>query len=314
MKNMKSISEYRIVYLGTPRFSSQVLEAMIQDGFNIVAVIAQEDKPVGRKKELEPVPTKQVALAHNIPVFQPHRIRKEYEFVKDLKPDLILSMAYGQIIPHELIVLPKYGCLNLHASLLPSYRGAAPIQRAIMNGDQQTGVTLMEMVDEMDAGKMYAHETCPITDEDTMTSMQQKIVDCSIKLVRDHLFAYLQGELEGEPQNEDEVTFANKILPEDEHVSINLCVNEFIRYVHALSEMPGAYVDLEGKKLKLYHVQHYSDDVKYDLGQLIIKKGTFIQLNNGIVQVNELQLEGKKKTDGVSFANGNGKLDKKILQ
>ncbi len=311
---MKLINEYRIVYMGTPRFSAQVLETMIQDGFNIVGVIAQEDKPVGRKKELEPVPTKQVAQAHNIPVFQPHRIRKDFEFVKDLKPDLILTMAYGQIIPHELIVLPKYGCLNLHASLLPSYRGAAPIQRAIMNGDQQTGVTLMEMVDEMDAGKMYAKETCPITDEDTMTSMQQKIVECSVKLIRDNLLAYFNGELEGEEQNEDEVTFANKIHAEDEHVHLEMCVNEFIRYVHALSEMPGAYVIVNGKKLKLYHVEHYSDDVKYKTGQLIIKKGTFIQLNNGIVKVNQLQLEGKKKTDGVSFANGNAKLDKKILQ
>lgn len=310
---MKPISEYRIVYMGTPRFSSQVLETMIQDGFNIVGVIAQEDKPVGRKKVLEPVPTKQVALAHNIPVFQPHRIRKEFAFVKDLKPDLILTLAYGQIIPHELIVMPKFGCLNLHASLLPSYRGAAPIQRAIMNGDQQTGVTLMEMVDEMDAGKMYAKETCPISDEDTMTSMQQKVVQCSIKLIRDHLLAYLNGELKGEPQNEDEVTFANKILPEDEHVSLSMCVNEFIRYVHALSEMPGAYVEVDGQKLKLYHVSPYSEDVKYDVGQLIIKKGTFIQLVNGIVEVNELQLEGKKKMDGKSFANGNAKLDKKIL-
>lgn len=311
---MKLINEYRIVYMGTPRFSAQVLETMIQDGFNIVGVIAQEDKPVGRKKELEPVPTKQVAQAHNIPVFQPHRIRQDFEFVKDLKPDLILSMAYGQIIPHELIVLPKYGCLNIHASLLPSYRGAAPIQRAIMNGDQQTGVTLMEMVDEMDAGKMYAKETCPITDEDTMTSMQQKIVECSVKLIRDNLIAYLNGELEGEEQNEDEVTFANKIHSEDEHVHLEMCVSEFIRYVHALSEMPGAYVEVDGKKLKLYHVEPYSDDVKYETGQLIIKKGTFIQLNNGIVKVNQLQLEGKKKTDGVSFANGNAKLDKKILQ
>lgn len=311
---MKQKNEYRIVYMGTPRFSAQVLETLIADGFNIVGVIAQEDKPVGRKKVLEPVPTKQVALAHNIPVFQPHRIRKEYEFVKDLKPDLILTLAYGQIIPHELIEMPTHGCLNLHASLLPLYRGAAPIQRAIMNGDQQTGVTLMEMVDEMDAGKMYAKETCPIHDDDTMTSMQQKIVECSVKLIREHLMTYLEGKLPGVEQNPDDVTFANKILPEDEHVHLSMCVNEFIRYVHALSEMPGAYVELEGKKLKLYHLEHYSDDVKYELGQLIIKKGTFIQLSNGIVKVNELQLEGKKKMDGLSFANGNAKLDRKILE
>lgn len=310
---MKRINEYRIIYMGTPRFSAQVLESMINDGFNIVGVIAQEDKPVGRKKVLEPVPTKQVALEHNIPVFQPHRIRKEFEFVKDLKPDLILTMAYGQIIPHELIKLPTYGCLNIHGSLLPHYRGAAPIQRAIMNGDQQTGVTLMEMVDEMDAGKMYAKETCPIEDGDTMTSMQQKIVQCSIKLIRDNLLAYLNGELVGEPQDEDDVTFANKILPEDEHVSLNMCVDEFVRYVHALSEMPGAYVLLGDKKLKLYHVHYVNDDVKEEVGTIIIKKGTFLQLSNGQVEVDSLQLEGKKRMDGVAFANGNAKLDGQIL-
>lgn len=310
---MKPINEFRIVYMGTPRFSAQVLEFLIKQGYNVVGVIAQEDKPVGRKKILEPVPTKVVANKYNIPVFQPHRIRKDFEFVKDLKPDLILTLAYGQIIPHELIVLPKLGCLNFHGSILPMYRGAAPIQRAILNGDTQTGVTLMEMVDEMDAGKIYAVETCPIEDGDTMTSMQQKIVKCCEKLILDKIPAYLDGELPGVEQNPDEVTFANKILPEDEHVHLSMCVEEFIRYVHALSEMPGAYVELDDKKLKLYHVHAYSEDVKYDIGELIIKKGTFIQLSNGIVEVDELQLEGKKKMDGRSFANGNSKLNGKIL-
>lgn len=310
---MKNFNEYRIVYMGTPRFSAQVLETMIQDGFQIVGVIAQEDKPVGRKHELEAVPTKVVAEKYNIPVFQPHRIRKEYEFVKDLKPDLILSLAYGQIIPHGLLEIPKFGCLNLHGSLLPKYRGAAPIQRAILNGDEVTGVTLMGMVDEMDAGKMYAKEKCVIDDDDTMTSMQQKIAECAIKLVRENLVNYFEGKLPGEVQNEDEVTFANKILPEDEHVSIDLCTNEFIRYVHALSEMPGSYVLVDGHKLKLYHVHLLSDEVKYDVGTLIVRKGTFIQLNNGLVEIDSLQLEGKKRVDGKSFANGNQKLHLKVV-
>ena len=311
---MKPINEYRIVYMGTPRFSAQVLEFLINQGFNIVGVIAQEDKPVGRKKVLEPVPTKVVANKYNIPVFQPHRIRKDYEFAKELKPDLILTLAYGQIIPHELIELPKLGCLNFHGSILPKYRGAAPIQRAILNGDTETGVTLMEMVDEMDAGKIYAVETCKIEDSDTMTSMQQKIVKCCEQLILNKIPQYLDGDLPGVEQNPDEVTFANKILPEDEHVSLHSCVNEFVRYVHALSEMPGAYVLLDDHKLKLYHLHAYSEDVKYEVGQLIIKKGTFIQLSNGIVEVDELQLEGKKKMDGRSFANGSSKFNGKILK
>ena len=311
---MKSLSDYRIVYMGTPKISAQILEKMIEDGFNIVAVIAQEDKPVGRKGVLEPVPTKQVALAHNIPVYQPHRIRKEYEFVKDLKPDLILTMAYGQIVPHELLVIPKLGCLNLHGSLLPKLRGAAPIQRAILNGDTVTGVTLMEMVDEMDAGKMFAKEACAITDEDTTTSLQQKIVECAVKLVEEKLPLYLDGKLPGEEQDPKEVTFADKIQPEDEKVSFKLATHKFIRYVHALSEEPGAYVYLDDLKLKLFRVHYVNKETNNPVGTLLIVKGTYIQLKDGVIQVDEIQLEGKKKMDGKSFANGSQKLHQKILK
>ena len=174
---MKSKKDYRIIYMGTPEMSAKILERLIQDDFNIVALIAQEDKPVGRKGLLEKVPTKVVAEKYNIPVFQPHRIRKEYEFVKDLKPDLILTMAYGQIIPQGLLDIPTLGCLNVHGSLLPKYRGAAPIQRAIINGETKTGVTLMEMIDKMDAGKMFAFEECEISSEDNYTSLCEKIVE-----------------------------------------------------------------------------------------------------------------------------------------
>ena len=163
-ENMEK-SALRIVFMGTPSISSLVLKRMIDEGFNIVGVVAQMDKPVGRKKVIMPVPTKVVALEYNIPVFQPEKIRLDYQFLKEIAPDVVVAIAYGQIVPQEVLDIPKYGCLNLHGSLLPKYRGASPIQTALMNNDDVTGVTLMEMTKEMDAGKMFAKKEVKILPE-----------------------------------------------------------------------------------------------------------------------------------------------------
>lgn len=302
---MKNICDYRIVYMGTPEMSAQILERMIKEGFNIVAVIAQEDKPVGRKGLLEPVPTKHIAMQYNIPVYQPHRIRKEYEFVRDLQPDLLLTMAYGQIVPHELLVMPKFGALNLHGSILPSYRGAAPIQRAIMNGEKESGVTLMEMVDEMDAGKMFATSKFAINDDENYTHICEKIVDASIDLVLNALPKYFKGELCGEEQDSDAVTFADKILPENEKLNLDFKCYTFIRYVNALSYEPGAYLLLNDQKFKILKAHQVSNEIKEEIGTLTVEKRVFLQLSDGVIELDEVQLQGKKKMDGKSFANGN---------
>ena len=313
MIDMIKPKKMRIVYMGTPEMSAEVLKVLLEEGFNVVALIAQEDKPVGRKGILETVPTKKVALQNNIPVFQPHRIRKEFEFVRGLKPDLILTMAYGQIIPHELLEIPTYGCLNLHGSILPKYRGAAPIQRAIWNGETETGVTLMEMVDEMDAGKMYATEKCSISDSDTFSDLKGIIVDCCAKLIREQLPKYLQGELPGVEQDASKVTFANKILPEDEKLSPSESCQEFIRHVNALSDEPGGYVILDGLKLKLFRVRFANKQFQNPEGTLVIQKGVYLVLKDGTVEIESLQLEGKKRMDGKSFANGGLKYHQKIV-
>ena len=173
----------RIIFMGTPDISAKVLKGLIEDGFNIVALIAQPDRPVGRKKILMPVPTKVVALEHNIPVFQPEKIRKEYEFVRELQPDVIVTLAYGQIVPQGLLDIPTIGCVNLHGSLLPKYRGAAPIQYALMNNDKVTGMTLMRMVKEMDAGEIYATEEIVIDNEDNSTSLFKKMGEAALRLI-----------------------------------------------------------------------------------------------------------------------------------
>ena len=306
---MKKISDYKLIFMGTPKIAAETFEMLINSGFNFIALIAQEDKPVGRKNILEDVPTKTVAKKYNIPVYQPHRIRKDYEFIKELKPDLILTMAYGQIVPQAVLDIPKYGCLNLHGSLLPKYRGAAPIQRAIINGDKETGITLMEMIDKMDAGRMYAFEKVNIADDDNYDSLCEKMSLAAFNAVSNNLINYFNGELKGEVQNEELVTFADKILPNDEKVSLTLNCKDFINYVRGLSEEPGAYILLNEKKLKIYKAHIYKLESNDNIGLLNIHKGTFLTLKDGIIEIDSLKLEGKKKMDGKSFANGAKNFD-----
>ena len=311
---MKPRSEYRIIYMGTPMMSAEILEYLIQDGFNIVALIAQEDKPQGRKGLLQKVPTKVVAEKYNIPVYQPHRIRKDYEFVKELKPDLILTMAYGQIIPQGLLDIPTHGCLNIHGSLLPKYRGAAPIQRAIIDGETKTGVTLMEMIDKMDAGRMYAFEECEISPDDNYTSLCKKIVDCGKRVLKNNLDLYFEGKLQGIEQDEKLVTFADKISSFDEKVDLSKTTKKLLNWIRGLSEEPGGYILLNDLKFKIFKAHKISDEITSEVGTLIINKRTILQLVDGQIELDEVQLEGKKKMDGRSFANGSHHLNNIIAK
>lgn len=311
--NMKTISDTRILYMGTPEMSAKVLEALIQAGFNIVAVVAQEDRPVGRKGIITEVPTKVVAKAHNIPVYQPPKIRLNYEFVKEIKPDLILTMAYGQIVPQGLLDIPELGALNLHGSILPKYRGAAPIQRAIIDGEKETGVTLMEMVDKMDAGRMYGIKKCEISPDDNYSSLCEKIVKCAIDVSLEFIPQYLEGKLVGEEQDESLVTIAKKILPETEKLSLDYDANTFVNYVRGMSEEPGGYLFLEGMKFKIYKAKLVNISINGPVGTLLINKSTYLKLKDSAIELLEVQLAGKKKMDGRSFANGSRQYNEKVL-
>lgn len=306
----------RIVFMGTPEISAFVLEGVISAGYNVVAVIAQPDRPVGRKKELIPVPTKVVASSHSVPVYQPIKIRKEYEFVKELHPDVIITLAYGQIVPQGLLDIPPLGCLNLHGSLLPKYRGAAPIQYALMNNDKVTGMTLMKMVKEMDAGEMYAKEEVEIAPNDNSTSLFKKMGEAALKLILKELPTILEGKLKGVPQDESLVSFAPSIKPEEEKLDLNKSKEELYGYIRALSEVPGAYLYLEGLKFKIYRSEIVSDDVLGEVGKIVKadKKGLHLQAKNGVLALLDVQLEGKKRMDYMSFINGHPNLLHKKLQ
>ena len=306
---------YRLVFMGTPEISAYVLQKMIDDGYQFVGLIAQSDSPLGRKAILSKVPTKIVADKYGIPVFQPEKIRLDYEFVKTLKPDLIVTFAYGQIIPQGLLDIPRYGCLNLHGSLLPKYRGAAPIQRAIMAGEKKTGITLMEMIDKMDAGKMFAKASILIEDDDNFSSLSRKLAEVAAQLVLDELPLYLDGKLPGEAQDESLVTFANKIKPEDEKIDINLSAENMINYIRGLSDTPGAHLLLNGQKFKIYKAKKHSCEMTGQLGEIIsLKGGVIIQLSDGQIALLDVQLEGRKRLNYKDFINGQKNLIGSILK
>ncbi|MBP5216762.1 MAG: methionyl-tRNA formyltransferase [Bacilli bacterium] len=303
----------RIVYMGTPEISAYVLESLLKNGYQVVALISNEDKDVGLKHQLEMTPTKKVALSYNVPVYQPHRIRLDHEWLKDLKPDLILTFAYGQIVPQEVLDAPKKGCLNLHGSLLPKLRGAAPIQRAIITGEKKTGVTLMQMVAAMDAGLMYDKEEVEIDDLDTYTSLQWKIAKAAEKLILRDLDLYLNDRLPGVPQNEEEVTFADKIKPEEEHLNLELPALDLVHLIHGLSETPGGYLILDEKKLKLFQAKLFDLEENDAIGTLsCFGKKLLFQAKGGRIEILSLQSEGKKKMDAMSFLNGYRDLSGKV--
>ena len=292
--------------MGTPKISANVLLRMIEAGFNIVAVIAQKDKPVGRKGILEPVPTKKVAMEHNIPVYQPEKIRLDYEFLKEINPDIIITLAYGQIVPQGVLDIPKYGCLNLHGSLLPKYRGASPIQASLINNEEVTGVTLMEMTAKMDAGRMYAKKEVVIDEDDNSTTLFNKISAAAGDLILEKLEDYIDGKLPGIEQNEEEVTVCHIIKPEQEKLSFDLSVKELYGWIRALADEPGGYFLLNDEKFKVYKSKIINDKVTNQVGEIIQadKHGLILQCKDGQLSLLEVQRQGKKRMNYRSFING----------
>ena len=302
--------DINLLFMGTPDISALVFEAMINAGYHFVGLVCQPDHPVGRKGLIEKVPTKLVAEKYGIPVFQPVKIRDDYSFMNNLNVDLVITLAYGQIVPQGFLDIPRLGCLNLHGSLLPKLRGASPIQTALINNEKVTGVTLMEMVKAMDAGRMYGKKEVIIEEDDNSTSLFKKIAEAARDLVLELLPKYINGELEGIPQNEEEVTFCSLIKPEQEKLDLSKDIKEIYGYIRGLSDEPGAYLYLSEQKIKIFKAKIANDLVTTEVGTIVQadKHGLLIQLNNGQLAILELQKEGKKRMDYRSFINGNQNL------
>ena len=302
--------DLNLLFMGTPGISAYVFEQMILDGYHFVGLVAQPDHPVGRKGIIEKVPTKVIAEKYNIPVFQPIKIRKDFSFMDNLKVDLVITLAYGQIVPQGFLDIPRFGCLNLHGSLLPKLRGASPVQTALINNEKVTGVTLMEMVAAMDAGRMYGKKEVIIEEDDNATSLFKKISEAAKDLVLDLLPKYVDGELEGIPQNEEEVTFCSLIKPEQEKLDLSKDILEVYGYIRGLSDEPGAYLYSDNQKLKIFKAKIANDLVTSEVGTIVQadKRGLLLQCQNGQLAILELQKEGKKRMDYKAFINGNQNL------
>lgn len=302
--------------MGTPDIAASVLQSLIDNEYNIVGVISQMDKPVGRKGIIEKVPTKVVAEKYNIPVFQPQKIRLDYEFVKQINPDVIVTLAYGQIVPQGLLDIPRFGCINLHGSLLPKYRGAAPMQYAIINGEKETGMCLMEMIDRMDAGRVYATKKVNIDEEDTYATLKIKMTEAAKELILQTIMPYVNGNLPGVQQDDSLATFCPTIKKEEEHIDLSLPGFTICNWVRALNDQPGLYFILDDVKYKIWKAKLINNHISAQVGTIVeaSKKGLIFQAIDGQIAIYNLQKEGKKAMDHISFINGNKNLVGKIIK
>lgn len=304
----------RIVFMGTASFSLAVLKMLIEEGYNIVGVVTQPDRYVGRKKVLTMPDVKVEALKYDIPVIQPARIKEDYQAVADLKPDLIITAAYGQIVPQAVLDIPRLGCINVHASLLPLYRGGAPVHQAIIDGQEKTGVTIMYMVKKMDAGDMIAQKETPILEEDTVGILYDRLSDLGAELLKETLPDILKGTNQRIPQDENLVTYAPTLSREDERLDWNMSARQVYNKVRGTNPWPGSYTTYQGKTVKIWAGQvHQCENAMrhhahQDNGTIvkIFKDAIGVKVNDGVYLITELQLEGKKRMSVKDYLNGHG--------
>lgn len=302
------MNDLRIVFMGTPEFAQTVLQKLLENGFPVVGVVTQPDAYVGRKKVLTFSPVKKLALEHNIPVLQPVKIRLDYQAVLDLEPTLIITCAYGQIIPQILLDAPKYGCINTHGSLLPKYRGGAPIQRSIINGETETGITLMYMDAKMDEGDILVQKKIEIAKDDTSTTLFRKLSFLAADMLVENLESILKGEIKPVKQDHSQATYAYNLKKTDEMIDFSRSAEEIANQIRGLSEEPGAYGVIAGEKLKLF-VPDHTDENTAEAGTVVgMKNGMLcIACGKGSLLVREVQPEGKKRMSAKDFYNGKGK-------
>lgn len=301
------MKDLRIVFMGTPDFSVPVLEGLIDFGYQVVLVVTQPDKEVGRKREISFSPIKRKAIEKGIPLFQPERIRNDYQPILDMNPDIIVTCAYGQIVPNAILDFPKYGCINVHASLLPKLRGGAPIHHAIMDGYVRTGVTIMMMAPKMDAGDILTQKDTVILDSDNLETLHDRLSLLGRDLLLETLPSYVKGEIVPIPQKEEEVSYAWNIKREEEKLDFNRRTREVFNHIRGLSPHPCAYCYLDGKVLKLYQVsisdRFYNQKAPGTISR-IEKEAFGIATLDGEIMVREIQLEGKKRMMVKDYFNG----------
>jgi methionyl-tRNA formyltransferase len=301
----------KIVFMGTPDFAVPVLQQIIQDGYEVIAVVTQPDRPKGRKKVLTPPPVKVEAEKHQIPVYQPEKIKEpaEYEKITSLKPDLIVTAAFGQILPKPLLDAPAYGCINVHASLLPKLRGGAPIHYSIIQGHEKTGVTIMYMVEKLDAGDMLTQVEVKIEEDDHVGTLHDKLSVAGSKLLSDTLPQLFDDKLEAVVQKHEEATFASNIKREQEKIDWTKDGEEIYNHIRGLHPWPVAYTTMEGQVMKVWWGMKVEAAKEAAAGTIIAieEDGFIVKTGNTTgIKITDLQLAGKKRMTGVQYLNGAG--------
>ncbi|MCG1008673.1 methionyl-tRNA formyltransferase [Salinicoccus sp. ID82-1] len=297
-----------IIFMGTPDFSVPILKEL-HEKYHVAMVVSQPDKPVGRKRILTSPPVAETAKALDIPLFQPDRIRNEdaLDRIREIEPDLIITAAYGQILPKALLDIPRLGAINVHASLLPRHRGGAPIHRAIMEGDSETGVTLMYMAEGLDSGNIISSRSTPITDQDDTGTLHDRLSGIGADLLMDTLPDILQKKNDSIPQDDDLVTVSPNISKSDERIDWSKGAREVFNHIRGLSPWPGAYTEYDGKRLKIYEARPSEGASGSTPGTIVDTTPDGIRVacgDGGTVEITAVQLAGKKRTKAVEFAAG----------
>lgn len=301
-----------IVFMGTPAFAVPSLEMLIAEGYRVVAVVTQPDRPQGRKKVLTPTPVKEAALRHDIPVLQPQRLRNA-EAVAELgtyEPDMIITAAYGQILPKSVLDMPPLGCLNVHGSLLPAYRGGAPIQRCIINGEKTTGITLMYMAEGLDTGDMIAKTEVAIEDDDTAGTLFEKLSVVGAELLKQQLPRLMNGKVEAEPQNEAEATYAPNLTRDDEKIDWSRTSRDIYNQIRGLVPFSGGFTLWNGEVFKVWSTAK-PEGTPAGPGDALpgtvldmTEQGVVVKTGDGSIKLLTVQPSGKKAMAAEQFVRG----------
>ncbi len=303
------MNDIRVMFMGTPIFAREILQHLNDLNYNVVATVSQPDRKIGRKRVLTMTPVHQLSSDLGIDCIQPERIKDNLEDVFAYKPDIIITCAYGQIVPKELLDYPRLGCFNIHASLLPRLRGGAPIHKAIMYGEMETGITIMEMSERMDAGNMILKKSLKLNNEYTTETLEKDLIEIAKKAIEESLPSLIDQSYESEVQDEDQVTYAYNISKEEEYISFDRSYNTVSSHIRSLITRPTGYGIVDELKIKLHSISESSIEQKGANGEIVglVADGLGVIIDNRIIIINELQPAGSKVLKARDYLNGAGK-------
>ena len=298
----------RIVYMGTPEIAATILERLLEEPYEVVLVVTQPDRPKGRGNTLTCSPVKELAVSRGIPVFTPEKLRlpENVEVVREAEPDMIVVAAFGQILPKSVLDIPRYGCINVHASLLPKYRGAAPIQWSILDGESETGITIMYMNEGLDTGDILLQKVVPIDAEETGGSLHDKLAETGAEALVEAIPGIIDGTLEPVPQGEMTTPYAKQLTKEMGRLDFSWDAEKLERYVRGLNPWPGTYTFRDGQMLKIWAAEVCDGSYEAMPGTIVaVDKNSFsVQTGSGVLRVTEVQPQGKRRMSAEEYLRG----------